>query len=331
MTLDLPCQRPGVSEPSERASGRERDALMRVSLCIDPGRSWPQVLALARQVDLAGWHAVYVCDHFMPHDAAGLASDGPMLECWTVLAALATQTAAVRLGSLVLGNTYRHPAVVANMAATLDQVSQGRLVLGIGAGWQPNEHAAYGIPLPSARNRIAALDEACAVIRSLLDQQRSTLDGAVYRLRDAPCDPKPRSRLPVLVGGAGQGILRVAARHADVWHTWADPGQFAAKNAMLDALCRDISRRPGDVARACGGAVTVRTGRASTLADGDVEGTPQAVLSQLLAFRDAGATEYIVRDDAHVPAEQALTQIDILTNTVLPRLTPQSSGHPSVP
>jgi alkanesulfonate monooxygenase SsuD/methylene tetrahydromethanopterin reductase-like flavin-dependent oxidoreductase (luciferase family) len=312
---------------------RERDALVRMSLCIDPGRSWPQALALARQVDLAGWHAVYVCDHFMPHDAAGRASDGPVLECWTVLAALAARTAAVRLGSLVLGNTYRHPAVVANMAATLDQVSQGRVVLGIGAGWQPNEHAAYGIPLPPAQNRIAALDEACAVIRSLLDQQRSAFDGAVYRLCDAPCDPKPRSRLPLLVGGAGRGILRVAARHADVWHTWAGPEQFAGKNAMLDALCHDIGRRRGDVARVCGGAVTVRTGGGSRCAvgDGDVQGPPQGVLSQLLAFRDAGASEFIVRDDARVPAGQALTQIDTLTSTVLPGLTRQPSVHPSGP
>ena len=324
---DPRCWRVGI-----RASGRERDALVRMSLCIDPGRSWPQVLALARQVDLAGWHAIYVCDHFMPHDAAGRASDGPMLECWTVLAALAAQTAAVRLGSLVLGNTYRHPAVVANMAATLDQVSQGRLVLGIGAGWQPNEHAAYGIALPSAPDRTAALDEACAVIRSLL-HQRSAFDGAVYRLRDAPCDPKPRSGLPLLVGGAGQGILRVAARHADVWHTWAGPEQFAGKNAVLDALCRDIGRPPGDVARACGGIVTVRAGHGSTRAadDSDVRGTPRAVLSRLLSFREAGASEFIVRDDARVPAGQALTQIDTLTSTVLPELTGLPAVHPSGP
>lgn len=111
---------------------------MRVSLCVDPGRSWPQLLALAGRAEAAGWHAVYVCDHFMPHDPASRPVDGPMLECWTVLAALAAQTATVGLGSLVLGNTYRHPAVVANMAAALDQVSQGRLVLGVGAGWQPN-------------------------------------------------------------------------------------------------------------------------------------------------------------------------------------------------
>jgi alkanesulfonate monooxygenase SsuD/methylene tetrahydromethanopterin reductase-like flavin-dependent oxidoreductase (luciferase family) len=295
---------------------------MRVSLCLDPGRSWPQILALARQADLAGWHAVYVCDHFMPHDPAGRPADGPVLECWTVLAALAAGTTTVRLGSLVLGNTYRHPAVVANMAASLDQVSQGRLVLGIGAGWQPNEHAAYGIALPPVGDRVAALDEACTVIRSLLGQRRSTVDGTAYQLRDAPCDPKPWSRVRLLVGGGGRAVLGVAARHADVWHTWASPGQFARTSAVLDALCQDIGRQPGGIVRACGGTVTILAGRGGEQPAGgsDVQGTPAGVASQLLAFRDAGAGEFIVRDDARLPAEQALDQLGILTTTVLPKL-----------
>jgi alkanesulfonate monooxygenase SsuD/methylene tetrahydromethanopterin reductase-like flavin-dependent oxidoreductase (luciferase family) len=261
----------------------------------------------------------------MPHDGAGQALDGPMLECWTTLAAIATQTATIGLGSLVLGNTYRHPAVVANMAATLDQISQGRVLLGIGAGWQPNEHAAYGIPLPAARDRIGALDEACAVIRSLLDQRRSTTTGVVYRLHEAPCDPKPlQPRLPLLVGGHGERTLKVAARHADVWHTWADPAVLADKNAVLDRHCQELGRNPADIARATGGSVAVWPGPDSERAAGenDVQGTTAEVLNQLLRFRDAGAEEFIVRDNAaNVPVERALTQIDILTEAVLPGLT----------
>ena len=297
---------------------------MRVSLCLDPGRSWPQVLALAHRADVASWHAVYLCDHFMPHDPAGRAVGGPVLECWTVLAALATRTSAVRLGSLVLGNTYRHPAAVATMAATLDQVSGGRLVLGIGAGWQPNEHWAYGINFPPVRDRIAALDDACAVIASLLGQRRPGSGGAAGRLRDGPRDPRPPPRVPLLVGGGGRGVLQVAARHADAWHCWATPAEFARKNAVLDQLCQDAGRRPGDVARACGGTVAIRTRGGAVRAAGhdDVPGTPEEILSHLLAFSHAGADEFIVRDAANVPIGQALAQIDTLAQDVVPQLTP---------
>jgi len=297
---------------------------MRISLCLDPGRAWPEVRALAQRVDDAGWHAVYLCDHFMPHDPNGSAPDGPVLECWTTLSALATQTTAVRLGSLVLGNTYRHPAVVANMAAALDRVSGGRVVLGMGAGWQPNEHAAYGIPLPAVLERIDALDEACSIIRALLDRPRSSAVGSVYRLVEAPCDPKPvQHRLPLLVGGGGeQRMLRVAARHADVWHTWADPASLRHKNSVLDRHCSDIGRDPHDIARATGGAVAVRSGRArgTDAVRTDIQGSPDDVLRQLREFHRAGADEFIVRDGASVPIDEALAQVDVLTRAVLPGL-----------
>jgi alkanesulfonate monooxygenase SsuD/methylene tetrahydromethanopterin reductase-like flavin-dependent oxidoreductase (luciferase family) len=214
---------------------------------------------LARHTDAAGWHAIYLPDHFMPHDPTGDPLNGPVAECWTTLSALATQTSRVHLGSLVSGNTYRHPALGAKMAATLDQISSGRVVLGVGAGWQPNEHIAYGIPLPDAVKRIAALEEACAVLRTLLDEDRSTISGATYRLLDAPCDPKPvQARLPLLVGGGGEQLtMRVAARYADVWHTWADPLSFVRKHAVLDRHCLGVGRDPADIARATGGTVAV--------------------------------------------------------------------------
>ena len=113
-----------------------------------PRRPWQDIRSIGTSADSAGWHCLYVADHFMPHDVLGRPRPGPVLEAWSCLTALAMLTRQVRVGTLVLGSTYRHPAVVANMAATVDQLSAGRLTLGVGAGWQTNEHRAYGISLP---------------------------------------------------------------------------------------------------------------------------------------------------------------------------------------
>ena len=298
---------------------------MKLSLCLDPARPWSEARRLAQYVDSAGWHALYQCDHFMPHHPDGIPMGGPTSECWTTLSALATLTSRVRLGSLVLGNTYRHPAVVASMAATLDQISGGRVVLGIGAGWQPNEHAAYGIGLPDPAERIDALGEACAILRMLLAGGRCTFSGKYYSLSDAPCEPVPlQARLPILVGGAGElRTMKVAAQHADVWHCWADPTTFVGKNAVLDRHCQNAGRDPALIARATGGTVAVtskpRLEHASP--DGeDVVGTTEQILERLLEFRAAGASEFIVRDQASVSLDSAIGLIAALTNDVLPSI-----------
>jgi F420-dependent oxidoreductase-like protein len=283
---------------------------MRLSLILDPAREWQQMAELARTVDDAGWHAVYTCDHFMPYDEAGLPQDGPVLECWTTLTALASQTSHVRLGTLVMSNTYRHAAVVANMAATLDVITGGRVILGVGAGWQVNEHSAYGVELPAPRARIEALDEACSVITSLLRERRSTFDGETYRLDNAPCEPKPvQSRLPLLVGVKGEQYgLRVAARHADIWHYWMEVDDLRRKSALIDGYCEDIGRDPATPARSTGGTI-------------DLDDDPGEIVDRLLGLQAAGASEFILIDDAeNTTFEQALVQLDVLSSRVLPAL-----------
>lgn len=294
---------------------------MRVSLCLDPSRPWSELRDLAQCVDGAGWHAVYVCDHFMPHTDDGSPGVGPMAECWTTLSALATVTTSVRLGSLVLGNTYRHPAVVASMAATLDRISDGRAVLGMGAGWQPNEHAAYGIPLPAPGPRIEALDEACAVLRGLLDGRHLTFRGEHYTLVDAVTDPSPVQRpLPLLIGGDGERrLLRVAARWADVWHTWAEPDVFARKRAVLATRCAEVGRDPLDIACATGGGVALT---ASPNGEREVEGDPDQLVAQLDAYRGAGADEFIVTDHGSDRVDDVVALVERLTSDVLPALPP---------
>jgi F420-dependent oxidoreductase-like protein len=278
-------------------------------------------LALVRHIDSAGWDGAYLCDHFMPFRADGLAADAPMLECWTTLAVLAGQTRRLRLGTLVLGNTFRHPAVVANMAATMSRASGGRFVLGLGAGGQANEHTAYGVELGAIKGRLDRFEEACAVIRSLLEQPRTTLHGKFYRLTDAPCEPKPPTPVPLLIGGGGERrTLRIAARFADEWHTWGTVEEFGRKCEILDRHCADIGRDPSTIARVTGAEVSLATGAPSRngdfAADHRVGGTAQRVLDWLAAYQTAGAEEFVVRDDADTAVAAAQDELALFWDQV---------------
>lgn len=189
-------------------------------------------------------------DHFTP-----LRGDeaGPCLEGWVLLASLATLTSRLRLGVMVTGNTYRHPAVLANMAATADIVSGGRLDLGIGAGWFAEEHAAYGIELPPLRERFDRLDEALEVIHLLLTEDVSNFDGMHYRLRDARCEPKPlqQPHPPIVIGGGGERrTLRATARWADHWNFPSmafDVDAFRRKVDVLEAWCEELGRPSSEI------------------------------------------------------------------------------------
>jgi alkanesulfonate monooxygenase SsuD/methylene tetrahydromethanopterin reductase-like flavin-dependent oxidoreductase (luciferase family) len=244
---------------------------MDISVMIDSGRPWAEILRIAQAADEAGAYAVYIPDHFMPNTADGTIVDGPRLEAWTLLSALSQQTSSCRLGPLVLGGTYRHPAVVANMVAALDHVSRGRAIAGLGAGWQVNEHAAYGIDRLSIRDRSDRFEESVRVVASLLREPRTTFDGRFFQLHDAPNQPAPvQDRLPVLVAGGGeQRTLRTVATYADVWHTWGTPESFAAKSAVLDQRCAEVGRDPASIRRASGYFVEDLSDGAATVAPFD--------------------------------------------------------------
>ena len=256
---------------------------MDVSVLISSGRPWVEIERMAREVDGLGAHAIYIPDHFMPNGPDSTPLDGPRLEVWTVLSALAMRTGSARLGPLVLGGTYRHPAVVANMVSSLDQLSDGRAIAGLGAGWQLNEHAAYGIDLLSTKDRSDRFEESVHVVASLLRQDRTTFSGRFFQLQDAPNQPAPvQERLPVLVAGGGeQRTLRTVARNADVWHTWGTPESFAAKSAVLDQRCADEGRDPGEIRRATGFFV-------EDLADGAATVAPFRDVCDEFVFGDVG-------------------------------------------
>jgi len=229
-----------------------------------------------------------------------------MLECWSVLAALAGLVPRLQLGSLVSSVTYRHPAVLANIAAAVDQISGGRLTLGVGAGWQLNEHAAYGIELGTVRERLDRFDEAVQILRSLLAEHRTTFAGQYFMLADAPNQPSPvRGRLPLLVGGAGeQRTLRIAARHADQWNCWSTPELLAHKLSVLRAHCAEAGRDPADLHISTQAELFLSTdprwlaqrreqpaGRHPVII-----GTPAEVAEILAAYEAAGADELIIPD-----------------------------------
>ncbi len=218
------------------------------------GLFFPQVgvdlaalLERAHACEEGGFHSIWLADHMW---ARGL-PDVDHLEIWTALTALAARTSRIRLGSLVLCNSYRNPSLVAKMAASLDQISGGRLELGMGAGWMDEEYRAYGYNFPGVRTRIEQLDEALEVIRRLFTERRSTFQGKYYAVDDAPNNPKPRQRPspPITIGGAGERLLlRVVAKHADRWNC---PMNAAAdmphKLEVLRSHCADVGRDPSSI------------------------------------------------------------------------------------
>jgi len=213
------------------------------------GITWPEIRSLWTEAEDRGWDAACVTDHFMPNTGG---AEVPVHEGWSVLCALAALTSRIQIGTIVLGNTYRHPAVVAKMAAECDIISEGRLLLGLGAGWQENEHLAYGIPYYTVPERLARLDEACHVIRSLWTQSRTDYSGQFYRLANAPLEPKPvQSPHPeLMIGGGGERVtLRIAARHADHWNVWGGPRILSRKIGILEQHCASLGRDPASIRR----------------------------------------------------------------------------------
>jgi len=298
---------------------------MRFSVWPSPQRSWHDIRDIVLHCDRTGWDGAYFADHFMPDDPEGRPRDGAVLECWAVLAGLAAETGRLRLGSLVAGNLYRHPAVVANAAATIDHISGGRFVVGLGAGWQANEHAAYGIDLLDVGARLDAFEEACVVITSLLRQPRTTFEGSRYQIADAPCDPKPvQSRLPLLIGGSGEKrTMRIAARHADEWNAWGSAEDFARRTGVLEEHCAAVGRDPSSIVRSTQALVYLstdeawlaplrqeRAGRARLL------GTPAELVDQVAAYDAVGVDELIVPDWMMGSARRSIDTLDLFWNEV---------------
>jgi F420-dependent oxidoreductase-like protein len=249
----------------------------------------------------------------------------PWPEAWMTLAALGAAVPRVRIGTLVAGNTYRHPAVLAKMAATLDHISGGRLVLGLGAGWQENEHRQYGIPFYTTGERLARLDEACQVIKRLFGETKANFDGKFYRLTDASLEPKPVQRpLPLLIGGGGEKkTLKITAKHADEWNVWGTVDILRAKMAILDRHCADVGRAPKDIQRSAVALLFMSEDKAyldrmrgAKMQQPSIIGTPEEVRDIVRQYEAIGVDELIVPDFTLGPMEQKLKTLDTFIKRV---------------
>jgi F420-dependent oxidoreductase-like protein len=215
---------------------------------------YPVLERFWRDADELGFHGVWDYDHFY-----GMRDpSAPTFDGWSMLAAMAAVTTRVRIGCMVTGVTYRHPAILAKMAVSVDHISSGRLEFGIGAGSHEGEHRGYGIPFPPAGVRIDMLDEACGLIRRLWTEESVSEQGTFWTLREALANPKPiQNRVPIVIGGTGERkTLRVVARHADEWNFSPiqdlgpdGPREFARLSGVLDGHCETIGRNPTEIRR----------------------------------------------------------------------------------
>lgn len=305
---------------------------VRVGMSLWPqGPTWPELCATAVRVDDLGFDSLWLYDHFL---SLGADETLPVFDGWTGLAALAALTSRARLGVLVTGVTYRNPAILAKMTATLDHISRGRVILGLGAGWHEREHRAYGIEFPSAGDRISMLDEACIVIHGLLNDDVTNYEGSHYALSDAVLFPKPVQRhVPLLIGGGGERkTLRVVARHASLWNAFGTPEVVVGKRAVLDAHCAAVHREPADIEVTVNLGVIVRDtprevedrlneiGEIASFPDYAASnrpwGPPELVATRLAEYANAGVSEII----AVMPAPYDHQTIERLATEVAPRL-----------
>lgn len=267
---------------------------MKHSLWPHNSRPPAEVLDAARTAEAAGWYGMWLADHYMPDTGTTATASGDAYECWSLLPAVAAVTERLRVGTLVAPTSVHHPALLAKRAATIDRLSGGRFVLGLGAGWQINEHAAYGIELEPPGPRVTRFDEAVRIVRSLLAEERTTFHGKVYDIEDAPCEPKPvQERLPILIGTKSPRMLRITARHADEWNTWGDPQLAGERRALMVEACEKVGRDPATMWTSVNAMLSLageqRPGRM-------VSGSVEQLVDALGQYVELGFDEFILPD-----------------------------------
>jgi alkanesulfonate monooxygenase SsuD/methylene tetrahydromethanopterin reductase-like flavin-dependent oxidoreductase (luciferase family) len=279
---------------------------IRIGLCVDQNLPYATMVERWQLFDRLGYDSAWVCDHYLQPSRP----TGPYFEGWTLLAALAARTSKIRVGVLVSSNTFRHPALLAKEAVTLDHISQGRLDVGLGAGWYVPEHEVFGLDFPGPAELVGRFREAVEVVDRLLRDELTTYDGRYYRLKEAPMRPRPiqTPRPPLTLGAHGPRMLRVAAEYADTWNSFGTPAEMRERGQILDDHCRAIGRDPASVCHSLYGWAS-RMGRdpwASITAFEDVVGI----------YCESGVSEFII--DA--PGPDQLPIVERVATDLLPKL-----------
>ncbi len=285
---------------------------------------WPDLCALALRAENLGFDAVWYGDHLLYRRPGDDRARGPW-EAWTVLAGLAAVTSRVQLGPLVAATAFHNPAMLAKMAATVDEISGGRLVLGLGAGWNETEFRAFGFPFD---HRISRFEEAFTIVRTLLREGTINFAGTYFTARDCELAPRPRpGGPPLMVGSSGARMLAITIPHVDAWNAWFDvfdnrPAGLPPLRERVDAVCRAVGREPAEVARTVAVQVRLPGGRGRIAGDAGrppippLEGSPEGIADVLRGFAGEGITHVqLVVDpitlaslDALAPVLEALDQ-----------------------
>jgi F420-dependent oxidoreductase-like protein len=249
-------------------------------------RSWAQIRANFVAADEWGFESAWVFDHMIPLSDP---RTGPNLEGWTLLAGLAEATSKVLLGTMVTGITYRNPGLLLKEATTVDHISHGRALLGVGAAWFEGEHQMFGFDYPPVGQRVDMLREALQMFELLQTEQHSTFSGQHYQLREAPFEPKPvQGKLPVVIGAGGDRMLRIVAQYADWWdNNFRDADEYRARRDKLEAACAKIGRDPSEIRR-------------STTVPADLAKDEKKLRETLTSYRELGITDFLIHAPENV-------------------------------
>jgi alkanesulfonate monooxygenase SsuD/methylene tetrahydromethanopterin reductase-like flavin-dependent oxidoreductase (luciferase family) len=268
--------------------------------------SWDETIAQWQRFETAGIDSVWNCDHFQRPSDPG----GPHMDAWMVLAGAAARTSRVRIGVLVSSNTFRHPALLAKQAVTVDHISNGRLELGIGTGWFKLEHESFGIPFPEPKELVDRFEEAVECIDVLMRQDVTTYEGRYYQLKDAPFRPAPiqKPRPPLTLGAHGPRMLRIVAKHADRWNSYGSVEEIRSRNEGIDRACAEIGRDPESIIRSLYGWPKII---------GADPWESASVFQDVVArYRAAGITEFILEP----PVDGQWATMDRICAEVIPEL-----------